>query len=116
MRRLLALEPWREEAHRYLMLLLARDGQRSAALAQFEICRQMLVDELDVEPGPETITLYEQIRAGELNSGGAGGQRGAWMKDSSAPFITLPPQPTLVGRNANWPRSSAGSQTGIVAY
>lgn len=62
MRRLLALEPWREEAHRYLMLLLARDGQRSAALAQFEICRQMLADELDVEPGTETVTLYEAIR------------------------------------------------------
>ncbi|HRV95677.1 MAG TPA: BTAD domain-containing putative transcriptional regulator, partial [Anaerolineae bacterium] len=60
--RLLALEPWREEAHRYLMLLLARDGQRSAALAQFEICRRMLADELDVEPGQETMALYEAIR------------------------------------------------------
>ncbi len=68
-RRLLALEPWREEAHRYLMLLLARAGQRSAALAQFEICRQMLADELDVEPGAETTALYEQIRAGGLSRG-----------------------------------------------
>jgi len=31
--RLLALDPWREEVHRHLMLLLALDGQRSAALA-----------------------------------------------------------------------------------
>ena len=30
-RRLLDLEPWHEEAHRQLMLLLARSGQRSAA-------------------------------------------------------------------------------------
>ncbi len=32
--RLLALDAWREEAHRQLMLALARSGQRSAALAQ----------------------------------------------------------------------------------
>jgi DNA-binding SARP family transcriptional activator len=64
--RLLALEPWREEAHRGLMLLLARGGQRRAALAQFEICRQVLAEELGVEPGPETVELYERIRAGDL--------------------------------------------------
>ncbi len=66
-RRLLKLEPWREEGHRQLMLLLARDGQRSAALAQFETCRQVLQEELGVEPGSETIALYERIRDGKLN-------------------------------------------------
>ncbi|MEW5988495.1 MAG: bacterial transcriptional activator domain-containing protein, partial [Chloroflexota bacterium] len=40
--RLLALDPWREEAHRRLMLLLARTGQRPAALAQYETCRRLL--------------------------------------------------------------------------
>ncbi len=60
--RLLALEPWREEAHREMMLLLARSGQRSAALAQYEICRRMLADELGVAPTPETTALYERIR------------------------------------------------------
>jgi len=98
MRRLLALEPWREEAHRDLMLLLVRDGQRSAALVQFEICRQILADELDVAPGAETIALYEQIRAGELSRGaGEQGSRGASF--IPAPLYNLPPQPTLfVGR------------------
>jgi DNA-binding SARP family transcriptional activator len=65
--RLLALEPWREEAHQGLMLLLAQGGQRGAALAQFETCRQVLAQELGVEPGPETRTLYQRIRDGELN-------------------------------------------------
>ena len=64
--RLLALEPWREEAHRQLMLLLAQSGQRSAALAQYEACRQMLTEELGVEPGPETAALYQRIRDGTL--------------------------------------------------
>ncbi len=62
--RLLPLEPWREEAHRQLMQLLALSGQRGAALAHYETCRQMLADELGVEPGPETMRLYEQIRDG----------------------------------------------------
>lgn len=67
-RQQLALEPWREEAHRQLMRVLALDGQRSAALAQYEICRRLLADELGVEPTPETEALYEEIRAGELAS------------------------------------------------
>ncbi|MCB0164311.1 MAG: tetratricopeptide repeat protein [Anaerolineae bacterium] len=66
LRRLLTLEPWREEAHRHLMLLLARNGQRGAALAQFDLCREILADELSVEPGVETVALYERIKAGEL--------------------------------------------------
>ena len=66
-RRLLSLEPWREEAHRQLMLLLAQAGQRSAALAQYEVCRQALAEGLGVEPGPETVALYKRIRAGELS-------------------------------------------------
>lgn len=66
-RRWLELEPWRERAHRYVMTLLARQGERTAALAQFEICRRVLADELAVEPAAETTALYERIRAGELN-------------------------------------------------
>ena len=65
-RRQLALEPWREDAHRQLMFALARSGERSAALTQFETCRRILDAELGVEPERETSKLYEQIRAGEL--------------------------------------------------
>ena len=43
---LLAMEPWREETHRHLMVLLARSRQRSAALAQYETCRRVLAREL----------------------------------------------------------------------
>lgn len=66
MRKLLSLEPWHEEAHRQLMTLLARDGQRGAALGQYEICRQVLADELAVEPAGETVALYEQVRDDQL--------------------------------------------------
>ncbi len=64
-RRQLAREPWREQAHRQLMLALARSGDRSAALSQYEVCRRILAAELGVEPEPETSALVEQIRAGQ---------------------------------------------------
>ena len=62
-RRQIELEPWREEAHRQLMRLLARSGQRSAALSQYEHCRRALAEELGIEPDEATRALYERIRA-----------------------------------------------------
>jgi len=59
--RLLALEPWAEESHRQLMLLLAQSGQRGAALAQYEVCRRILAEEVGVEPAVETVELYERL-------------------------------------------------------
>lgn len=65
--RLLQLSAWDERAHRQVMRLLAWTGQRGAALRQFEICKQTLREELDIEPAAETIELYQQIQGGELN-------------------------------------------------
>lgn len=65
-RRLLAADPWREEAHRALMRLLVAGGQRAAALVQFEQCRAILQRELGVEPQPETLALVEQLQAGPV--------------------------------------------------
>jgi WD40 repeat protein/DNA-binding SARP family transcriptional activator len=70
-RRQVELEPWDEEAHRHLMQLLALDGQRGAALLQYENCRQSLAEELGVEPAAETTSLFEQIRDGTLAVPGA---------------------------------------------
>ncbi len=60
------LDPWLEEAQRQLMQLLALNGQRGAALAQYETCCRLLAEELDVDPSEETRRLYEQIRAREF--------------------------------------------------
>lgn len=80
----LTLDPWREEAHRQLMLALARTGQRSAALAQYRNCQRILQRELGVEPSIETQSLFTRLRAvGETRP------------------HNLPPQPTMfVGRLA----------------
>lgn len=64
--RLVDADPWREEAQRQVMWLLALTGQRAAALAQFETCRQMLREEFGVEPGAETVALYTIIRDGKI--------------------------------------------------
>ena len=60
------IEPWLEEAHQQLMRLLALNGQRSTALAQFDVCRKTLRKELDVEPSLATKELLEAIRAEKL--------------------------------------------------
>src|SRR5262245_39425690 len=62
-RQLLELEPWSEPAHRALMTLLARSGQRGAAMAQFAACRRVLADELGVDPSTETVALAGRLRA-----------------------------------------------------
>lgn len=63
----MALEPWLEEGHRQVMRTLALLGQRSAALAQYEVCRRLLTDELNVEPAAETRQLYQAICSGDLD-------------------------------------------------
>ncbi len=63
---ILQIDKLKEEAHRQIMLLLARSGQRAAALAQYETCCRALEQELDIEPTADTVRLYEQIRDGEI--------------------------------------------------
>ena len=60
--RLLALDPLREAAHRILMRAYAAQGRQASALKQFETCRGILKHELGVEPEPETVALYRDIR------------------------------------------------------
>ena len=98
-RRQVEIEPWREEAHRQLMRLLALAGRRSEALAQYAACRRILADELSVEPSAETTALYERIRAGNLS----GGSEEHWQKImadlAAAPRHNLPaPLTSFIGR------------------
>ena len=60
--RQISLAPWHEAAHRRLMRLFMLQDQRSAALAQYETCRQLLEQELGVEPAAEMVQLWQQIR------------------------------------------------------
>src|SRR5262245_45278818 len=59
--RLLSLDPLQEVVHRALMRLYVRQGRRTAALKQYQLCVDMLAKELGVEPELETSTLYQAI-------------------------------------------------------
>jgi DNA-binding SARP family transcriptional activator/predicted ATPase len=63
-RRWLVLDPLHEPAHRHLMALYAHAGQRAAALRQYQLCEQTLLEELGLPPSEETQTLYDRIRSG----------------------------------------------------
>jgi DNA-binding SARP family transcriptional activator/predicted ATPase len=103
-RQQVALEPWREEAHRHLMRLLACDGQRSAALTQYETCRRALATELGIEPTVETTALYNQIRTGQQPDTQPQEHEGAppfshTLSHFHIPPHNLPPSPTpFIGR------------------
>ncbi len=108
-RRLLELEPWREEAHRQLMLWLAQRGQRNAALVQYELCCRALAEELGVEPDEATRALHASLLQSVAP---AAGQAPPAVQQAPQP----PPQPLrqpppapaatvdypLVGRQAQW--------------
>jgi DNA-binding SARP family transcriptional activator len=60
--RLVAAEPTREESSRALMRLYALAGRRTDAEREYERLVEALDEELGMVPGPETASLYEEIR------------------------------------------------------
>jgi DNA-binding SARP family transcriptional activator len=60
-RKALALDSCRENLHRLLMLCLWEAGQRSEAVRQYQVCREILDRELALPPLPETTDLLQQI-------------------------------------------------------
>lgn len=88
--RQIELEPWREEAHRQLMRLLWRSGQRSAAVAQYESCRRVLREQLNIGPAAETEALHALILDGESGqSAGAAipGHTRYTLPSPTTPFV-----------------------------
>jgi tetratricopeptide (TPR) repeat protein len=65
-RRLVAEEPSREEAHARLIRLYALAGRRGDALRQYEKLRELLAAELGTEPSPEMQRLYEEVRSNQV--------------------------------------------------
>jgi two-component SAPR family response regulator len=60
-RKILRVEPWREEVYRRLMEYLAAAGRPNDALRAYEECRRALRAEVDAEPSPETKRLRDEI-------------------------------------------------------
>lgn len=60
-RRILDLDPLREEVHREMMHLYLDSGERSLAVRQYEVCRLLLAEELGITPMEETQAVLAQI-------------------------------------------------------
>ncbi len=60
--KILALEPANEAAHTSLMFAYVTQGDRAAALRQYETCKQALWIELGVKPSTETESLAQRIK------------------------------------------------------
>lgn len=62
-RRLVALDPLDERAHRILMRAFAASGDVRAATRQYQECVRILDLELGVGPAPETAALHDALRS-----------------------------------------------------
>jgi len=77
-----------ERAHQHLMFCYMAQGDRSAALKQYETCQQTLWEELAVEPAAATVALYAWIK-----------QAPAEAKPFEAQITNLPiPLTSFIGR------------------
>lgn len=61
------LEPWNEDMRCKVMRLYALNDQKDAALQQYETTRNVLINELGVQPREETQQLASRIRSGKFN-------------------------------------------------
>jgi DNA-binding SARP family transcriptional activator len=58
------IDPFYESAHCQVMRALALSGQRSQAVSHFNDFRSLLLNEMGLQPAPETLDLLEVIKAG----------------------------------------------------
>jgi predicted ATPase/DNA-binding SARP family transcriptional activator/Flp pilus assembly protein TadD len=65
-RRWLQIEPWREQAHWFLMSLYAWSGDLSAAGRQYEECARVLREELGQVPAQATRKLHVALQSGQM--------------------------------------------------
>jgi LuxR family transcriptional regulator, maltose regulon positive regulatory protein len=59
----LAVDNCQEDAYYQMMLCYQRQAKRSAALRQYQICKETLWNELGIEPGEAIECLYRELKA-----------------------------------------------------
>jgi TolB-like protein len=98
-KRLVALDPLRESAHRKLIQAYAEGGENALALRQYEVCRQMLRSEFNLEAGEETEALRRNVLGNLVGRGEAPnpGEIRQRFKPSIAvlPFDVMTAEPEL---------------------
>ena len=66
-RRVVEWNALHEDAHREILRCLVTLGDRAGALRHYNAFAQLLQDELGTGPNPETVQLFEQIAAGDMD-------------------------------------------------
>jgi DNA-binding SARP family transcriptional activator len=89
-RRLLEWDPKSESSYKHVMRLLYRLGDRAAALKAYRQCQDMLRQEFDAAPSPETRELARQI------------ERVDAPPPKLAVSLSVDHPPVLVGREREW--------------
>lgn len=62
-RHILNVDNCQEEAHYNIMLCYLRQAKRSAALRQYQLCKEILREELGIEPGSAIENLHRDLRS-----------------------------------------------------
>ena len=91
---LLKVDPLNETTHRDLMMAYFLIGKRDKALEQYRHLQRLLLEQLDLEPLPETQTLFKDIRDNTLTLEGTS-YKLALTQKPVAPAI---PSRTFIGR------------------
>ena len=97
--RLLEIVPWQESAHHQRMSLLAQQGQRIQALAQYDLLCDVLLAEFGIEPAEETTLLWHAIKTGSSPTP-ATARNGAVVSlpGNTTPFIGREPEMALLNQ------------------
>jgi DNA-binding SARP family transcriptional activator len=112
LRRLVTANPLREKPYAQLMLALYRGGRRAEALTVYRNARQILIEELGLEPGPELHAMEAAVLNGDTALLPASGPRQARSPEGSGHLIK-PGTPYLVGGLAP---ASGRLETGSAAH
>lgn len=86
----LSREPTLETAHCGLMRIFARKGQSTRAFHQYDVCREVLAEELGVGPSPETKKTLDDIREGRFHG---------FKESESVPSSVSEPSSPIIGRS-----------------
>jgi DNA-binding SARP family transcriptional activator len=65
LRRITSMHPFRERFHEQLMVALVRSGRQAEALSAYRHARQVIIDELGIEPGRAVQELHQRIIASD---------------------------------------------------
>jgi len=90
----------RERTHRRMMRLYYLTGDRAEALRQYERCAVALEEELGISPSKNTIAIYNQIQADQLDE-----PISTLIETDTPPEVPAPPLLEVLGHLAQVQRN-----------